>query len=55
MRDFFYNFPRLPSGHLSLVFNPKTAPFVDLFWRPVEAAGSSVDVTAVSAAARDAA
>jgi putative tryptophan/tyrosine transport system substrate-binding protein len=40
---------------VALVFNPKTAPFADLFWRPVEAAASSFDVTAVSAAARDAA
>ena len=40
---------------VALVFNPKTAPFADLFWRPVEAAASSFDVTAVSAAAHDAA
>ena len=38
---------------VALVFNPKTAPFADLFWRPVEAAASSFDVTAVPAAAHE--
>jgi putative ABC transport system substrate-binding protein len=40
---------------VALVFNPETAPFADLFWRPVETAAPSFAVTPIKAAARDAA
>ena len=40
---------------VALVFNPETAPFADLFRRPVEAAAPSFAVTPISAAVRDAA
>jgi putative ABC transport system substrate-binding protein len=42
-------------SRVALVFNPKTAPFADLFRQPIEAAAPSFDVTAISAAAGDAA
>ncbi len=34
---------------VALVFNPQTAPFADLFWRPVEAAAPSFAVMPISA------
>ena len=34
---------------VALVFNPQTAPFADLFWRPVEAAAPSFAIVAISA------
>jgi putative tryptophan/tyrosine transport system substrate-binding protein len=34
---------------VALVFNPQTAPFADLFWRPVEAAAPSFAVVPISA------
>jgi putative ABC transport system substrate-binding protein len=37
---------------VALVFNPQTAPFADLFWRPVEAVASSFAIVAISAGAR---
>ena len=37
---------------VALVFNPQTAPFADLFWRPVEAAAPSFAIVAISAGAR---
>jgi putative tryptophan/tyrosine transport system substrate-binding protein len=36
---------------VALVFNPQTAPFADLFWRPVEAAAPSFAVLPISAGA----
>jgi ABC-type uncharacterized transport system substrate-binding protein len=41
-------------SRVALVFNPKTAPFADLFWHPIEAAASSFDVTPILAAVSDA-
>ena len=38
---------------VALVFNPQTAPFADLFWRPLEAAASSFAVTPISAGVRN--
>jgi ABC-type uncharacterized transport system substrate-binding protein len=38
---------------VALIFNPETAPFADLFWRPIEAAAPSFAVTPISAGARD--
>jgi putative ABC transport system substrate-binding protein len=38
---------------VALVFNPKSAPYADLFLRPVEAAASSFSVSPMAAAARD--
>jgi putative ABC transport system substrate-binding protein len=40
---------------LALVYNPQTAPFADLFRRPVQAAAASFDVTLATAAASGAA
>lgn len=37
---------------VALVFNPQSAPFADLFLRPVEAAASSFSVTPIAAAVR---
>jgi putative ABC transport system substrate-binding protein len=37
---------------VALVFNPQTAPFADLFWRPVEAAAPSFAVVPISVGAR---
>jgi putative tryptophan/tyrosine transport system substrate-binding protein len=37
---------------VALVFNPQTAPFADLFWRPVEAAAPSFAVVPISAGVR---
>ena len=37
---------------VALLFNPDTAPFIDLFRRPVEAAAPSFAVAAISGAAR---
>jgi putative tryptophan/tyrosine transport system substrate-binding protein len=37
--------------HVALVFNPQTAPFADLFWRPVEAAAPSFAVVPIWAGA----
>jgi putative ABC transport system substrate-binding protein len=37
---------------VALVFNPHTAPFADLFWRPVEAAAPSFAVVPTMAGAR---
>jgi putative ABC transport system substrate-binding protein len=37
---------------VALVFNPQTAPFADLFWRPVEAAAPSFAVVPISTGAR---
>jgi putative ABC transport system substrate-binding protein len=34
---------------VAVVFNPQTAPFADLFWRPIEAAAASFAVVATSA------
>src|SRR5260370_17176748 len=34
---------------VALVFNPQTAPFADLFWRPIEAAAPSFAVVPPSA------
>jgi putative ABC transport system substrate-binding protein len=34
---------------VALVFNPQTAPFADLFWRPIEAAAASFAVAPTSA------
>ena len=34
---------------VALVFNPQTAPFADLFWRPIEAAAPSFAVVPTSA------
>src|SRR5262250_3719460 len=39
---------------VALVFNPQSAPFADLFIRPVEAAAPSFSVAAVSAKIQDA-
>ena len=36
---------------VALVFNPQTAPFADLFWRPVESAAPSFAVVPISAGA----
>jgi putative tryptophan/tyrosine transport system substrate-binding protein len=36
---------------VALVFNPQTAPFADLFWRPVEVAAPSFAVVPISAGA----
>ena len=36
---------------VALVFNPETAPFAKLFWRPVEAAAPSFAIVAISAGA----
>jgi putative tryptophan/tyrosine transport system substrate-binding protein len=36
---------------VALVFNPETAPFAELFWRPVEAAAPSFAIVAISAGA----
>jgi putative ABC transport system substrate-binding protein len=36
---------------VALIFNPQTAPFADLFWRPVEAAAPSFAVVPTSAGA----
>ena len=36
---------------VALVFNPQTAPFADLFWRPVEAAAPSFGVVPILAGA----
>jgi ABC-type uncharacterized transport system substrate-binding protein len=33
---------------VALVFNPQTAPFADLFWRPIEAAAPSFAVVPIS-------
>jgi putative tryptophan/tyrosine transport system substrate-binding protein len=38
---------------VALVFNPQSAPFADLFLRPVEAAASSFSVVPIGAAVRD--
>src|SRR5262245_47380210 len=38
---------------VALVFNPKSAPYADLFLRPVEAAASSFSVSPIAAAVRD--
>jgi len=38
---------------VALIFNPETAPFADLFWRPIEAAAPSLGLVPISAAARD--
>jgi putative tryptophan/tyrosine transport system substrate-binding protein len=38
---------------VALVFNPKSAPYADLFVRPVEAAASSFSVSPIAAAVRD--
>jgi len=38
---------------VALVFNPQTAPFADLFRRPIEAAAASFGITPVAAGARD--
>ena len=35
----------------ALVFNPETAPFAELFWRPVEAVAPSFAIVAISAGA----
>ena len=37
---------------VALVFNPETAPFADLFWRPLEAAAPSFAITPISAGVR---
>jgi len=37
---------------VALVFNPQTAPFADLFWRPVEAAAPSFAIVPISTGAR---
>jgi putative ABC transport system substrate-binding protein len=39
--------------HVGLVFNPETAPFVDLFWRPIQGAAPSFGITPTLAGARD--
>ena len=36
---------------VALIFNPETAPFAELFWRPVEAAAPSFAIVAISAGA----
>jgi putative ABC transport system substrate-binding protein len=36
---------------VALVFNPQTAPFADLFWRPVEAAAPSFAIVPISTGA----
>jgi putative tryptophan/tyrosine transport system substrate-binding protein len=41
-------------SRVALVFNPRTAPFADSFWKPIEAAAPSFDVTTISAAVADA-
>src|SRR5262245_64369659 len=38
---------------VALVFNPQSAPYADLFLRPVEAAAPSFSVTPIAAAVRD--
>jgi putative tryptophan/tyrosine transport system substrate-binding protein len=38
---------------VALVFNPQSAPFADLFLRPVEAAAASFSVASIRAAVRD--
>ena len=38
---------------VALVFNPKSAPYADLFLRPVEAAAPSFSVSPIAAAVRD--
>jgi putative ABC transport system substrate-binding protein len=40
---------------VALVFNPQSAPYADLFLRPVEAAAPSFSVTPIAAAVRDSA
>ena len=42
-----------PVTRLAVIFNPETAPFADLFWRPVEAAAPSFGVTPISAGVRN--
>jgi len=38
---------------VAVIFHPETAPFADLFWRPIEAASSSLSIAPVSAPVRD--
>jgi putative ABC transport system substrate-binding protein len=38
---------------VALLFNPATAPFADLFWRPIEAAAQSFAIAPVSVGARN--
>ncbi len=40
---------------VALVFNPRTAPYADLFWGPIEAAAPTFDVTPIAAPVHDAA
>jgi len=39
-------------ARVAVVFNPETAPFADLFWRPIEAAGRSFGIAPTSAGVR---
>jgi putative ABC transport system substrate-binding protein len=38
---------------VAVIFNPETAPFADLFWRPLKAAAESFAVTPISAGVRN--
>jgi putative tryptophan/tyrosine transport system substrate-binding protein len=38
---------------VAVIFNPETAPFADLFWRPLKAAAASFAVTPISAGVRN--
>src|SRR5215218_405142 len=38
---------------VAIIFNPVTAPFADLFWRPIAAAAPSFSVQPISAGVRD--
>ena len=38
---------------VAVIFNPETAPFADLFWRPLEAAAPSFAVAPISAGVRN--
>jgi len=40
-------------ARVALVFNPETAPFADLFWRPMEAAARSFGIAPTLAGVRD--
>src|SRR5262249_45432479 len=37
------------TARVAVIFNPQTAPFAELFWRPIEAASSSFSIAPVSA------
>ena len=40
-------------ARVALMFNPETAPFARLFWRPVEDSAPSFDVKPIQASVRE--